>query len=187
MEQSLEIQAREIQDLPLAEKQEKALEAIGEFASLARRTVEQAWVAGKWLAAVKADLPHGEFRRWLEEHGISKSTAHRFMQVAKIETSQLGTFDSMTAALKSLTWQKQAEKHHAVCEELARGRARRAWRAGQALTKIVERTSERELQGFLKENNIGRSEATAYRDLYERHSLEGLAALPVEELEALVL
>lgn len=70
MEQFLEIQAREIENLPLAKKQQKALETIGEFASFSRRTVEQGWLAGKYLAAVKSELGHRNWLPWLRDNGI---------------------------------------------------------------------------------------------------------------------
>ena len=181
MEQSLEIRAREIQDLSLTEKQEKALGAISEFNLLARRTVKQGWLAGKYLTAIKSELGHRNWLPWLRDNGIEPRTAQRFMKLATVEIRQIVAFDSMSAALESLKPGPLAK-----LEELARERAEHAWKAGRAMTKIVELTSERELREFLKENDIGRGEATAYRDIYERHSLEGITELPVEDLEALV-
>ena len=191
MEQSLEIQAREIQDLPLAEKQEKALEAISKFASLARRTVEQGWLAGKYLTAVKAELGHRNWLPWLRDNGIEPRTAQRFMKLATVEIRQIVAFDSMSVALESLkpdplAEQKEAAiKHHLAYQENLRGWARESWRLGECLTKQAELGDESALDAFAKETNMDRSLVVAARNIYERHSLEGINELTHEELEAL--
>ena len=183
----------DFENLPLPEKQQKALEAISEFASLARRTVEQAWLAGKWLTAVKTELGHGSWLPWLNENGIEPRTAQRFMKLAAVEMRRIVAFDSMDAALKALKpdplagWKQKAEKHCSASEENLRKGALEYWHLGECLTKQVEIKGEREIDAFIKENNIDRSLVVVSRDLYERHSLEGLAALPSEDLESLLV
>ncbi len=188
MEQSLEIRVREVENLPLAKKQEKALEAISKFASLARRTVEQGWLAGKYLAAVKSELGHRNWLPWLRDNGIKPRTAQRFMKLATVEIRQIVAFDSMSAALESLKpdWKEVFKKHHLAYQENLRGWARESWRLGESLSKGVELKGERELDAFVKENNVDRSLVVTARDIYERHSLEGITTLPIEELEILV-
>ena len=47
-------------------------------------------------------MAHGGWRNWLEERGISKSTAHRLIALSQlIDLSQVGTFESVQAALDS--------------------------------------------------------------------------------------
>ena len=71
------------------------------FEQLARRTVEEAWLAGDALLRIRQQLPHGAWTPALRERGISRSTAHRFIQLRQKypEKSQLGTFGSVQAAL----------------------------------------------------------------------------------------
>ena len=80
---------------------QEAEQHLRAFEQLARRTVEEAWLAGDVLLRIKKQLPHGGWRTSLEERGISKSTAHRFIQLRKKypEMSQVGTFRSVQAAL----------------------------------------------------------------------------------------
>ena len=69
----------------------------------ARLAVEEAWLAGRKLNEKRGALAHGEFLPWLESEGYSQSRAYRFMDLAeRAETSQLGKFDSVHAALASL-------------------------------------------------------------------------------------
>lgn len=69
----------------------------------ARLAVEEAWLAGRLLNEKRAALAHGDFLPWLESEGYSQSRAYRFMELAeRVETSQLGNFDSVHAALASL-------------------------------------------------------------------------------------
>ena len=193
MDQSLEIRPREIQDLPLPEKQQKALEAISEFALLARRTVEQAWVAGKWLTAVKAELKHGEFRLWLKEHEISKSSAHRFMQVGKIEMSQLGTYNSMGAALESLKPDPLTEAKEklkglfSAYGETLREQLQQFWLAGEGFSKIADIGGIRALEGFIRKHDLNRDVVKVCRGLYERYRFEEIKEAKVDELENLLV
>ena len=71
--------------------------------TLRRRGVGEAWGVGQALHEIKARLPHGEFRAFLEAEGIARETAARFMRLSKgVSMTQIGTFDSMDAALKSI-------------------------------------------------------------------------------------
>ena len=80
---------------------QEAEEHLQAFQQYARRTVEEAWLAGDALMRIKEQLPHGGWRSGLEERGITKSTAHRFIRLRKKypQMSQLGTFASVSAAL----------------------------------------------------------------------------------------
>ena len=77
---------------------------LREFERLARRTVEEAWLAGDALLRIKEQLPHGAWTPALRERGISRSTAHRFIQLREKypQMSQVGTFGSVQAALTSV-------------------------------------------------------------------------------------
>ena len=188
-QQSLEIQAREIQNLPLVEKQEKALEAISGFASLARRTVQQGWMAGKYLTAVKTELPPGEFRRWLEENGISKSTAYRFIQVARIRVSQVGTLNTITAALKSLELDEKDKELRDQYEQFivtAREQLAAQWRLGEALSKLEELGSEPNQARFLKRHPELTKE-TALESLHIYNTIKDVRKLSTDEVLDLVI
>ena len=80
---------------------QEAEEHLQAFQQYARRTVEEAWLAGDALMRIKEQLPHGGWRSGLEERGITKSTAHRFISLRKKypQMSQVGTFSSVSAAL----------------------------------------------------------------------------------------
>lgn len=80
---------------------QEAEEHLNAFQQYARRTVEEAWLAGDALMRIKEQLPHGGWRSGLEERGITKSTAHRFISLRKKypEMSQVGTYSSVSAAL----------------------------------------------------------------------------------------
>ena len=80
---------------------QEAEEHLHAFQQYARRTVEEAWLAGDALMRIKEQLPHGGWRSGLEERGITKSTAHRFISLRKKypQMSQVGTFSSVSAAL----------------------------------------------------------------------------------------
>ena len=99
----------------------------------------------------------------------------------------------MSVALKALKpdpiagQKEKAIKHHLPKEKALRDRVKAPRRAGKCLTKGVELEGERAIDEFIKESNMDRSLIVAARDIYERHSLEGITELPIEELEALVL
>ncbi len=80
---------------------QEAVERLRTFGELARRTVEAAWLGGDALPLFKKQLPHGAWTSALKERGISRSTAHRFIQLRQKypEMSQFGTFRNVQAAL----------------------------------------------------------------------------------------
>ena len=91
---------------------QEAEQHLRAFEQLARRTVEEAWLAGDALLRIKDQLPHGGWRTGLEERGISKSTAHRFITLRKRypEMSQVGTFRSVQAALTDSKKARETER-----------------------------------------------------------------------------
>ena len=73
----------------------------------ARRFIEEAWQCGKALNETKASLPHGAWHPWLQSKGIKIRTATRFMELAReFQIGQLGRFESVDAALKSVEKRK---------------------------------------------------------------------------------
>ena len=105
---------------------------------LARKSVERAWDAGKTLTAIKARLPHGRWLPWLKAEGVSSSSAHRLMQLTKIQISQIGKFQSVDEALRSLP--KPAPKPTDAEYRAAIDRAVANWR--EALAEATEGTDE---------------------------------------------
>ena len=113
---TVEIQERGIQNLSLAEKQEKVREAINEFNSLKRRTVKQAWVVGTFFRAIKSELDHGDWFPWLEENGVEPRTAQRLIQLATYEIRELVAFDSIDAALKAISKPRKEKSENGVID-----------------------------------------------------------------------
>ncbi len=76
---------------------------LEELSGLARRAVGVMWRVGGLLLEARSTCGHGEWRPWLAARGVSKSSADRWMQLRRsfAETSQLGTFGSVDAALKA--------------------------------------------------------------------------------------
>ena len=62
---------------------QEAEQHLWEFERLARRTVEEAWLAGDALMRIKEQLPHGAWTPDLEERGIAPASARRFIQLRK--------------------------------------------------------------------------------------------------------
>ena len=82
---------------------QEAEQHIRAFEQLARRTVEEAWLAGDALLRIKEQLPHGAWTPALEERGIPVRTAQRFIRLRQTypQKRQLVAFDSVSAALTS--------------------------------------------------------------------------------------
>ena len=82
---------------------------IRAFDQLARRTVEEAWLAGDALLRIKEQLPHGAWTPALRERGIPLHTAQRFIRLRQNypQKRQIVAFASVSAAL---TKSKPAEK-----------------------------------------------------------------------------
>ena len=97
---------------------QEAEEHLQAFQQYARRTVEEAWLAGDALMRIKEQLPHGGWRSGLEERGITKSTAHRFISLRKKypQMSQVGTFSSVSAALTAKPRNSEIETRNSNTE-----------------------------------------------------------------------
>lgn len=98
---------QQITDLPALWLE--AEQHIRAFEQLARRTVEEAWLAGDALLRIKEQLPHGAWTPALRERGIPLRTAQRFLRLRQNypEKRQIVAFASVSAAL---TKSKPAEK-----------------------------------------------------------------------------
>ena len=107
--ENLERRLFELETFTLPEKAEEAKAVISEARGFARRSVIEAYYAGKILASAKAELKHGNFRQWLENNGINRETARRFMRLADLEMTQIVSFDTMDAALKFLPKPQKAD------------------------------------------------------------------------------
>ena len=71
------------------------------FEKLARRTVEEAWLAGDALHRIRQQLPHGAWTPALADRGISVHVAKRLIRLRRKhpEIVQIARFDSVSAAL----------------------------------------------------------------------------------------
>ena len=87
-----------------------------EVTRLGRMTVELAWTAGSALTEIKNIKAHGSWMDFLEAEGISSSTALRLMKLARIQIPQIGEFETIDSALKSLP-QKVPKKRDPEPEE----------------------------------------------------------------------
>ena len=87
---------------------QEAEQHLQAFEQLARRTVEEAWLAGDALLRIKEQLPHGAWTPALEERGIPPRQARRFIQLRQKypENGQIVHFGSVSAALTD----KKSEK-----------------------------------------------------------------------------
>ena len=106
----------DLKDVDLTGKTQKQLaelarSALGESMHLARRSVESAWCAGRFLTCARKNAKHGTWRKWLDDQGIDKNMAARVMQIfSEYEMSQVGTFETVTAALRAIPRQHQIEE-----------------------------------------------------------------------------
>ena len=87
---------------------QEAEQHLREFERLARRTVEEAWLAGDALLRIKEQLPHGAWTPALKERGIHPRQARRFIQLRQKhpEIGQIVRYGSVSAALTD----KKSEK-----------------------------------------------------------------------------
>ena len=76
-------------------------EHLQAFSLHARRTVEEAWLAGDALGRIREQLPHGAWLPALRERGIPVRTAQRFVRLRQQypQMRQIVAFDSVSAAL----------------------------------------------------------------------------------------
>ena len=82
----------------LLQEEEQHLRA---FEQLARRTVEEAWLAGDALLRIRQHLPHGAWLPALKDRGIAYTTASRSIRLRQqyAEINQVGEFGTVSAAL----------------------------------------------------------------------------------------
>ena len=80
---------------------QKAEPHLRAFEQLARRTVEEARLAGDALLRIRQQLPHGAWLPAPKERGIAYTTANRFIRLRQqyAEINQVGEFGSVSAAL----------------------------------------------------------------------------------------
>ena len=80
---------------------QEAEQHLREFERLARRTVEEAWLAGDALLRIKELLPHGAWTPALQERGMAPASARRFIQLRKQypQIAQIERFGSVSSAL----------------------------------------------------------------------------------------
>ncbi len=90
-----------------------------EVKKMGRMTVELAWTAGRALTEIKNLKAHGSWMDFLDAEGISSSTSHRLMKLALIQIPQIGEFETIDSALKSLP-PKPPKKRDPESEEPSR-------------------------------------------------------------------
>ncbi len=90
--------------------------------------------AGDALMRVEDQLPRGAWRCGLEERGISKSTAQRFISLRKKypEMSQIGTFSSVSAALVGKAQKEKPPEPQLQQEPPPSSSTRSAWHGSSA-------------------------------------------------------
>ena len=89
-------------ELPMSPEQ-RARYYHGQYVRYAGDALQAAWKCGEALAEVRSSLKQGDWLPWLQSAGISKSAGYRFMALFEgHKLPALGSFQSMTAALKSL-------------------------------------------------------------------------------------
>ena len=124
------------------------------FKQLARRTVEEAWLAGDALMCIKEQLPHGAWTLALEERMIAVRSGRRFIQLRKQypQIGQFGRFDSETAALTDKKSDKSGAdtpiKTAPVGAYLVSADDLWAWERGEVSTLARRLLTEEELQEF---------------------------------------
>ena len=124
------------------------------FEQLARRTVEEAWLAGDALLRIKEQLPHGAWTPALKERGIAVRSARRFIQLRQKypEIGQIGRFGSVSAALTDKKSEKSGgdspNKTHPVTIYLVSADDLWDWERGEVSTLARRLLDADELQEF---------------------------------------
>lgn len=127
---------------------------LREFERLARRTVEEAWLAGDALLRIKEKLPHGDWTPALKERGIAPASARRFIQLRKqySQIAQIERFGSVSAALTDKNSEKtgrdSSDKTHPETAYLVSDDDLWDWERGEVSTLARRLLSEEELQEF---------------------------------------
>ena len=122
----------------LADIETASLDQIGERLdrewSSARRfgrmAIESAYRAGKCLVAAKSKVRHGEWLPWLADRDMPERAARRLMRLAELDIGQIVRFDTVSAALESLSAPPPADS--------ARKRARKRARKGAEKVAVGE-------------------------------------------------
>ena len=133
---------------------QEAEQHLREFERLARRTVEEAWLAGDALLRIKEQLPHGAWTPALKERGIAVRSARRFIQLRQKypEIGQIGRFGSVSAALTDKKSEKTGRdtpiKTHPVTAYLVSADDLWDWERGEVSTLARRLLSEEDLQEF---------------------------------------
>ena len=133
---------------------QEAEQHLREFERLARRTVEEAWLAGDALLRIKEQLPHGAWTSALKERGIAPASARRFIQLRKQypQIAQIERFGSVSAALTDKKSKKTEgdypNKTHPVTAYLVSADDLWDWERGEVSTLARRLLSEEELQEF---------------------------------------
>ena len=144
------------QEMPVTELEAEAIKACKSAGELFRRTVRAAWYAGQMLNAYKQHVDYGEWGKWLDDNGIHKDLASRYMRLGAAYTSdQINAFGTIDAAIKALPkpeGRKETGKDEKGKEELSR--AERKLLEEQQLREQAQAAQERaeELERELKES-----------------------------------
>ena len=124
------------------------------FEQLARRTVEEAWLAGDALLRIKEQLPHGAWTPALRERGIAPASARRFIQLRKQypQIAQIERFGSVSAALTDKKSENSGGdspiKTHPVTAYLVSADDLWDWERGEVSTLARRLLDADELQEF---------------------------------------
>ena len=127
---------------------------LREFERLARRTVEEAWLAGDALLRIKEQLPHGAWTPALKERGIAPASARRFIQLRKqyLQIAQIERFGSVSAALTDKKLNKAERdtpaKSHPVTAYLVSADDLWDWERGEVSTLARRLLTGEDLQEF---------------------------------------
>ena len=144
----------------------EAEEHLRAFEQLARRTVEEAWLAGDALLRIKEQLPHGAWTPALKERGIAVRSARRFIQLRQKypEIGQIGRFGSVSAALTDKKSEKSGgdspTKTAPITAYLVSADDLWDWERGEATALARRLMDDEELQEF-SDNVTGEIRALA--------------------------
>ena len=134
---------------------QEAEQHLRAFEQLARRTVEEAWLAGDALLRVKEQLPHGVWTPALQERGISVHVAKRMMRLRRKypEIVQIARFETVTSALTDSKKASEGERAAPTKEKTTSAYLVSAddlwdWERGEVSTLARRLLSEEELQEF---------------------------------------
>ena len=140
---------------PIAESLwQEAEEHLRAFEQLARRTVEEAWLAGDALLRIKEQLPHGAWTPALKERGIHPRQARRFIQLRQKypEIGQIVRYGSVSAALTDKKSEKSGgdtpTKTAPVTAYLVSADDLWDWERGEVSTLARRLMDDEELQEF---------------------------------------